>query len=1238
MFLLNTKGISFLVFLSMVSTPFFQATTELSAENAVSEPGFSYEEIAADLKYVENEIKNNTSSADIGAKAEAALNNFSVNGSEPRELPGNYTITDADFYQPSVPWIMSTIQNTTQIALLEQLSAKPLSYYILTRCKDVVKWTEGSLSSTIPFPASSRTSQKIDIDNNSATGNTNGNEIEVSIFPSIELTGSISIFSSNNITIGGTLNFLVSKLTQENLSLEIYLIKAVTYGQKNYIWYIGFNFSDLSTNFLSTISIKNVAVTNIIGALLENLLSNTPAEFGNITNILNFNGPYKMAWDADTNLSGLDVASGYTFVGGDTSPERVWFSCSISPGSGHDTIPKKATIDIEGTSDITNTYKWSGDSTSRLRFEYGTESVNRTYVSVNISELPKRAALTTYDDGYSGYVNYSGDGVIEKLEIFTHEYNLNTSKHNYVKITNLSTELLITMPTYKSTETVRTEEDNRGFVEKLVDNIMWQITSKFRRIGEIVNAVSSTINKAYPDNVTFECKSRDYIDAIEFISVGNSTAYISSNGTFFGVLHNAHGGEISLSGRVCNIKEMAINSTDGLYLETSIKEKTPLRIIFSGESQTLEANISCINEHTRIEFASDEIKIISKDAYENYANIDKATIIYLSNTTNDYFSLKAYDIPGTITMKFSQEHLELAAEGYIGRIEFAFTNKTIPRINGGHLFSQHTQSESYTSFKLEKLKSFELNRSASTFDVVSLYNKPFWIVVSDNETENSSATLNATVFLSVLPSAVSIGAPFGLINTTPYFNTSSLSINQSTNVSAIFDFMGGISSSVKNMSAFFSDLIDRVAAYGFSSSFKFDKNTTLIAKIEKGDTSIIGPIDWRYGIVAKNKEIHNKTATSMKIYMDGISKNSRISSYLGKNETTLHLNIQDYRGSADNIVLDSSAIGGKNITFYLGNITKGTNITGEMNFTKNEINGIDSINTKINLTASERLGQCYFKMEESDKSSTTSVLIPYTPKQIQMGVSIFGDIKITYNSSEKLDYLYANTSKFESGKQNLVNATLYNVPASFSISLESQKEFDMTDLNLAKLLPMINSENSASGADLYIQTDGACIGQKGSYRVIIENISTCIVGTLNAGAYLLNSNNLNYISIEVENLPVSEYYRLNSLRIVAKNIQTLSIKTSTILGYPLVELGDLTLEYLDITIKHSLMLFGMKIDGVVVLTDINFSDIFSTNTYSNGINLSNQKNSKHFLMPAPIKTIVYTIARNMFGGDCQWAM
>jgi hypothetical protein len=408
----------------------------------------------------------------------------------------------------------------------------------------------------------------------------------------------------------------------------------------------------------------------------------------------------------------------------------------------------------------------------------------------------------------------------------------------------------------------------------------------------------------------------------------------------------------------------------------------------------------------------------------------------------------------------------------------------------------------------------------------------------------------------------------------------------------------------------------------------------LIASIEKGDVSKLDYVDWRYGITIKNKEIANKTATNMKIYIDGISKNSSISSYLDKSETSLSLNIQDYQGSSNNLVLDAAAVGKKNITVYLGNITKGANITGGVNFTKNVINGIDSISTKINFTSSTRLGQCYLKAEENNSSSTTDVLIPHIPKQIQMNVSMFGDVKIAYNSSEKLKYIYANTSKFEREKWNRINATLYNIPVSLSVSLESQKEFDVRNLNLAKWLPIINSKNSDFGANLSLQVDGLCVGQKGSYKVIIENISTYISGNLDSETYYLRSpKNLNYILIEITDLPIAEYYKLRSLRITLKNIQTLSIKTSTFLGYPIIELSDVTLEYLDITIKHDLILFGMKIDCEIALTDINFSDIFSTTTRFNSVNLNNQKNSRHIIVPAPIKTVVYTFTRNIFGSD-----
>jgi hypothetical protein len=897
-------------------------------------------------------------------------------------------------------------------------------------------------------------------------------------------------------------------------------------------------------------------------------------------------------------------------------------------------------------------------------------------------------------------IDFSAADILGVLDYTSHLYqknikNLEESKFNctHVRLTNISKRfhMDITTDIGRDINTSLHRNPQTGIVANLINNLIVRFANRFYRIGRYLKiAAEGILDLPATDGWAYIDMFDGQIDKLEFYQTSNE--YITYPGNYLAFLNNSNGKPnnnnnndnnntneptsedgIAISGKISSLKRANFSFGTPIELELLAMNGESFAGIFVDGNNYAIANISNVPEY---------IRIISQKGDSYYSTVDPEGFINNGEgTTIEKFTFTGHfgdqlmgmtieQIPSGLRFHQSGDLIEFSVidEGQIESFSYVITNDVNQPMHqlksGDYIYIQNNNEFTTSTGRITGLKSLSYDKSENGyFKLKRNEDSEFQVMVIDNTNRKTKAKM----ILDPLPSNFKIDLP-GIIRQS---NISFPNIFDQTNTMDYSEMVFSLGKlgeeAIKLIGNMSQSLIDSIGNIGFNFSISYEleqigETLDLIAEIERGGISgssasagndpyetntdeILGSnVGWTHGICMEQTVYEGNEILRGHLYLQGMPRAAELKTTFTFNTTNVDLDFKEYAPDYDWLLIDLKGIQDRDVTTFFQSIPSGVDFTASVDLTTNlEIGGemkgdVDIFVRDAGLeTCSKKLGALYVNMHTYEPiQSIREFFMSELPNEMHLNFTMQKQVKLIYEASEAIDFIYSKLSKILTDSWHHVNIIFHDIPKTLEFALLTNTDFNMDDPLPLQGMPDLELDTGKTDTlDIIISMDGAAVGQRGNIDVFMQNVKD-ISAKLEGNEYNIESEGLDYLRLKITDLPLLDNYKLNSMILEAEDLTSLIFKVNLLFGvFPFFDLGSDNEGKIEVNIDHTIKLFGQNMRASVALIDIVYTNVggakipVGTPVFVNTINSDLTKSRSHVIIPAPLVSFFMTWAGNL---------
>jgi hypothetical protein len=1262
------KGIAILMFLALIIAIF----PEVASDTIDGRPSPDYG-IYNEMESMQDEKSTRYNSPEILIETEERLDNMTITSGEQRlDLTSRRDIISPtipipemlDIYDAMLRWDKTYNNQITDWLLPPPLGdGGPLNYYIyskyITNGTIVEQWTNASLRPTLILP-------ETNIDRWWGVDVNNDMVDDVEVFFGPELNWAIgnlinqftNIWQSRSIKIPLTFRTSVHKLNDAPFSapefefLEVFVAKAMSYTDNNFIFFYGMNFSNVATYFNDSVEITNIELGGIdfIGTLAQAII-NQELIF-NFADLVGLQGPYIARWDSGGEPLGtleMKIATArLEFQGNDYEfLNRSWVHVDFkneAPTAG------EMWLDADETLSSFDEIRWIGSNVCDVNIRFFDSQENVTYAEIKISEMPQQiTAIMTVDDSSGDnitIIDYDASSAMEFVDVkhyefFDTEYEDITPFsiasgevewiHLFLNITNIPKRMYV-----KGLFYLEEVDDSMAIVPgleivgQLVQSIAVRLISRFTRISKTLSSIPYKIMNiaeegGFAEFHTYWDQTHDMIDEVEFLFISGD--YVQTTGNFFAFYNNTRSSpypiaQISLSGRITDIVYFNSSFEDNIFAEVKMMNNKEFRAIYTDPINSVDAELIVSN-------VPGHMIIYETPTTADYNGV--GTIIdemrFVSDFQGSYMDFSLKEVSDQLYIEFSPSRTYIHTDdndNKIGNIEFVLTTGPILRMPGNYLLLRHDSSGSVLSGRIKDISSIDYRPGIfGMLEVNFAQENAINVSLFDNRTELLSADLildpipkHLTVDLSgFLPAGVD-DIPLPKLDNTGVMGLVSVIFAIATLGTEIFELVDETTKNALN------DIGDILTELSFS--YSTETHTTFIARILRGTTFSYSDVDWTHGISSIQTQNGNNIAMAAKLYLTGLPTSTDISTYVKGAFVFINLQIDDFTPKYNWLLLDVKGMQERDVIFYINDLKSPMNLDLHVSLIE-YLNMVPAAALgSIRMDSDRSIGNVYARMRQlKPEISVTETFLSTIPKELSTDFNLTGNITVDFKANRGIEYMFARNSKLRNGEFHDVYIILHEIPDEMNIIMKPTTDYDM-DGSLLQTLPFFEMNCSQSSMDAFLFADGEGVGQIGTAEIQIVNSPMTLSGKYEDGKFRMKSSGVDYFWVHVIDLPLMDGQKTKSVEIVGKDLKSFDASEGRLFGnYPIISIENAKGGEMQFVLDHEA---GDSKIGVAVLDFKSVNGIPSSpSLLINGGSLNMEKGSSHVMIPAPVLSAILSV-------------
>ncbi|MGA1865863.1 MAG: hypothetical protein ACMUFK_00180 [Thermoplasmatota archaeon] len=1063
-----------------------------------------------------------------------------------------------------------------------------LNYLVLVKHEERETWGLGSMVPRIGFMVDSSLDKwvYIDVDGEASTGDENGNDIRTRLTFAKDILArdwDVSLIPPKLTFNNAGVKFEIEALDVHDgiseLGGSVFFIKGISYGgiigdAKNYIWSVGFDLEKFADSMRVMVQ-ANKWVSDPVTVAITAILSGGSVDIRDL-GILEVLGPYSLSYLFGTAPGEVSISISVMRVFDQVLEDRAYLNLMVSHDRFHESIigTGKLTLDIEDFGSPIDRVQWEAGSGNTgdtvclgIRYaEFGDDLIDadlqlpvlpcqltldityaentetdRTVVEVNtpdgIDELRFREAI---------YRNWGSTGSFDDLEA------------TEVVLRNIPSRLRV-----ETTASVPDPGDGGSGTLNIFDSFMSGIAGRFYRIGMLLREIPRAVAEmpGRQGSTTLECFG-GMIGSMDYRFT--SGPFLNNTGNY--VAFFDHGVPTpAISAHLESISHYSGTFRNGSDITLGLDEVNRVRI--GALSQQRSAFVDIIDIPSRIHLVSSD-DLISYEGTDNGTPAGIGGIEYRYRDPELFFDVNIYDIPSLLLMKRSLDQIEvMSGDGAIGTVEMFTANSTdvkpidLPERN--YVSVRKENELSAVGLRLNRFRSFTYNNGSAGFiELETLRESNFYAIIEDRDSD-----LEITMAFVPLPARTHIDTP-------SIMDTPEISIPNLIGIGSISDYSGILLSlsEIGKAPLLLASGISRsltlaIGKYstGFSMSWDLsEKGETLdlILEVRKKGDFEIPQAKWTHGIWIEQMGTGENGSVDGKIYLDGMPATGSVDLSFSDETITAGMDFKGYSPGFDWFLIRTNGVQDRDISVYITGLIEGMDLSLNMTiFTDLSVGGSMRIDMDVEVTDLDGqqmdLGPTMATLRKSSPIlSIRQMYLPMVPSRLYLSACIGDGITADYQASRSIEHLYFKITKYMDQRWSQVYAIFHDLPLNFNVDLRPNRDFTIQKPFPLQGLPVLTLTTSDSSMDMFIEYDGAGFGQRGRYKIYVDDIGN--TRTYYSGEdYVIDSDGVGFLSIELDRLPVMENFVLSSLSILGSDLEHLTISARMGYGtYPVIFIDD----------------------------------------------------------------------------------
>ncbi|MGA1873788.1 MAG: hypothetical protein ACMUHY_08960, partial [Thermoplasmatota archaeon] len=695
------------------------------------------------------------------------------------------------------------------------------------------------------------------------------------------------------------------------------------------------------------------------------------------------------------------------------------------------------------------------------------------------------------------------------------------------------------------------------------DNFMNQLAGRFYRIGSVLREIPRAVAEmpSRQGSTRLEC----YGDSIGSLDYRFTTGpYLNNTGNW--IAFYDHGDPSpAISAHLEDISGYRGSFRNGSDITLGLDDVERIRIGAIYQDRTAIVDITDIPS---------QIHLTTSEEYISYEGTDNGTpariggVEYRYRDPELYFDVNIYDIPSSLSMVRSEEQVDvLSSEGAIGTIEMFTANSTLVRpidLDERNFVSVNKEEGlSAVGLRLNKFRSFTYNNGSEGFiELETVRESNFYAIVDDRD-----SGLELTAAFVPLPASTHIDTP-SVIDAPEISIPNLIGIQSISEYSDILLSLSEIGRAPLELASGISQgLIQTIGKYstGFSLSWDLSERgdtLDLLLTIRKEGEFEIPEAHWTHGIWIEQMGSGENSSVNGNIYLDGMPTTGAVNLSFSEETISASIDFKGYSPEFDWLLIETSGVQDRDISVYITGIESGMDIVMDMTiYTDLSIGGSMMIKMDVEIVGPDGnpmdLGPTIATLRKSAPIlSIRQMYLPGVPSSFHLDAVIGDGISAEYHASGRIDHLYFKITKFMDDRWSQVYAIFHDLPLSFTVGLSPTREFTVQKPFPLQGLPEISLKTSDDEMDMFIEYDGAGFGQRGRYKIYVDDIGN--TSTYYSGDdYVIESDGIGFLSLELDRLPIMESFVISSLSILGEDIRNLRLSARMGFGtYPVIFVSE----------------------------------------------------------------------------------
>lgn len=1154
------------------------------------------------------------------------------------------------------------INNTS---ILDWILPPPLSeqgtvnYLVLSHHPSGDRWFLGSMVPRIGMFTDSSLDKwiYIDVDGDSRTGDASGNDIRVRMTFArdiLERDWEINLIPPSVVFRNAGMRLEVESTTGgsgSGVGGSVYFIKAISYQDRNYIWSVGFELEE----YMDRMEVR-VQAREWRSEPLSSILTGGGIGLGDLR-LLEILGPYTLEYSFDTAPEQLSILISIMRMLERELLDRAYARIDLENDLFHESIIDRGRLvlkvssadsPIEGLEWVAGRFTPpDANDTLSLRLEYtefGSDVIFARFaiplmpsmVSMDIANYEERGKDVTRLDirTASGIQSAS---FLEVVHSPAAERQEAQSIATIVEMKGIPSHIKIITTSAGSFDIDEDPNAGSGFLDALMN----QVAGRFYRVGSILRDLPRSIMELPSSKgwTEIDCMGGS-IFSIEF-AYGEGK-YLALEGGDFLALERSGEGTPSISGRLSGLERYSASFIDGNDMSLRLKEPKGLEVLARDDDRTVIVSLAGIPSEISISTDGDGI------AYRGASQL--GSISYRYREDDLLFDVDINGLPTGIDMARSASGVVLGCVGgSIGSVEMFVSNSStlrplsIPSIN--HVTASISEGNVALAMRITGLSSLVYDNSSRGYvQVVSDVSSDMVAVIDDADT---GMTIRAA--LSPLPRSFKMDFPSVIER--PQFDLPDLrAIRDIYGYAELIFSIAGLSRAVLQLASGISEgMTNAIGQYSAGLDLSWDlsgsgENMDLFVEIEKIGPEPVNPSSWTHGIWMEQKGMGADSSVSGKIFLGGMPTKGVIGLSFSEETILALMDFKGFRPPYDWLLIRTNGVQDRDISMYITGIERdidlymNTNITTDLSIGGKMVILMDA---RITRTSGEgsKLGEMIATLTKATPIlSVRQMYLPEIPSEFFLEANIEQGVSAVYKASSEIEYLFFKITKKMDGRWSQIYAIFHDLPLSFGIEMESDSDFTVLEPFPLQGLPMMDITTSSPGMDIFIEYDGSGFGQRGRFQITARDIGTTRT-FYEDGAYVMDSEGIGFISIDVGKLPMMEAFSLEGLMLLGLDVEHFSLKIDMAYGvYPVVTIDDLKGGAIQIKLSVSLNAAGRDLEPSIFFATMRFRRPLGLPVVT-GLSISRDtaaiemsRSDGIVLVPAPVLTGWYYLIEVLLGG------